>query len=152
SKHVRPWLTLRMPTFHFTQEQLNTVTRGFASLDKVPYPYPTWPEQDAATLASGHDLFTRWQCIKCHVVAGKLPNQAPANMAPDLANVPTRLRPDWLTVWLTDPGRIQPGTRMPQAFPVDPNENAYPDVLGGDQKKQIEAVRSYLLTLGPAPQ
>ena len=70
-------------------------------------------------------------------------------MAPDLAKVPQRLRAAWLDQWLADPGRIAPGTRMPSNFPTDPSENAYPDVLGGDQKKQIEAVRSYLLTLGP---
>jgi len=151
SNKVRPWLNLRMPTFHFTQDQLNTITRGFASMDKVPYPYATWPEQDTALLATGHDLFGRWQCNKCHVVAGKLPDQEPANMAPDLAKVPTRLRPDWLSVWLADPASVQPGTRMPAAFPANPQENAFPEVLGGDQKKQIEAVRTYLLTLGPPP-
>jgi hypothetical protein len=39
---------------------------------------------------------------------------------------------------------------MPANFPVDPQENAFPEILGGDQKKQIEAVRSYLLSLGRA--
>jgi hypothetical protein len=85
------------------------------------------------------------------VVAGKLPDQEPANMAPDLAKVPSRLRPAWLTVWLADPQSVAPGTRMPAAFPTNPQENAFPEVLGGDQKKQIEAMRQYLLTLGPAP-
>ena len=88
-------------------------------------------------VAAGRDLFGRWQCVKCHVVAGKLPNQEPANMAPDLAKVPQRLRAAWLDQWLADPGRIAPGTRMPSNFPTDPPENAYPEVLGGDQKKQI---------------
>ena len=69
-------------------------------------------------------------------------------MAPDLARIPERLRADWISQWLTDPGKIMPGTRMPSNFPVDPQENAYPEILGGDQKKQIEAVRAYLLTLG----
>jgi hypothetical protein len=40
---------------------------------------------------------------------------------------------------------------MPAAFPSNPNENAFPEVLGGDQKSQIEAMRQYLLTLGPRP-
>jgi cytochrome c2/cytochrome c553 len=151
SNKIRPWLELRMPTIQFTEEQLNTLTRGFASLDKVAFPYASWPKQDAQMLAAGHDLFNRWQCNKCHVVAGKLPNQEPANMAPDLAKVPTRLRPDWLSVWLADPGRVAPGTRMPAAFPVNPDENAFPEVLAGDQKSQIEAMRQYLLTLGPRP-
>ena len=69
-------------------------------------------------------------------------------MAPDLVKTPDRLRADWLGLWLADPGRISPGTRMPANFPTDPNENAYPEILGGDQKKQIEAVRAYLLSLG----
>jgi cytochrome c2 len=148
SHKIRPWLQVRMPTFDFTEEQTNAITQYFAALDKVAYPYQPKPVVNAALLATGKELFEKWQCVKCHVVAGKLPNQDPANMAPDLANVPTRLRADWLGHWLADPGRIAPGTRMPSNFPQDPSENAYPEILGGDQQKQIEAVRSYLLTLG----
>jgi cytochrome c2 len=148
SDMIRPWLQLRMPTFDFTEEEINTITHYFASLDKVPYPYQPTPHVDTTLLAAGRDLFERWQCVKCHVVAGKLPNQEPANMAPDLAKVPERLRADWLVHWLADPGRIQPGTRMPSNFPANAEENAYPEILGGDQMKQIEAVRAYLLTLG----
>jgi mono/diheme cytochrome c family protein len=145
---IRPWLQLRMPTFHFDEEQRNTITRYFAAQDGVPYPYEPKLPTDPALVAAGRDLFGRWQCVKCHVVAGKLPNQEPANMAPDLAKVPSRLRAAWLDQWLADPGRIAPGTRMPANFPADPQENAYPEILGGDQKKQVAAVRSYLLTLG----
>jgi len=148
SNKIRPWLHLRMPTFEFTEEELNGLTQYFAAQDKVPYPYEPKPQIDATLVAAGRNLFDKWQCVKCHVVAGKLPNQDPANMAPDLANVPSRLRAEWLSHWLADPGRIQPGTRMPSNFPVDAAENAYPEILGGDQKKQIEAVRAYLLTLG----
>jgi mono/diheme cytochrome c family protein len=148
SDEVRPWLSLRMPTFEFTEEELNAITHYFAAQDRVPYPYEPKPTIQPAMVAAGQDLFNKWQCVKCHVVAGKLPNQDPANMAPDLANVPRRLRADWLPHWLADPLRIQPGTRMPANFPADAAENAYPDILGGDQKKQIEAVRAYLLTLG----
>lgn len=148
SRTVRPWFELRMPTFEFDEEQLNVLTRYFASLDKVPYPYAPRPHLDPQMVAAGKDLFEKWQCVKCHVVAGKLPNQDPANMAPDLAKVPERLRADWLAHWLADPQKVQPGTRMPANFPPNPAENAFPDILGGDQKKQIEAVRAYLLTLG----
>jgi cytochrome c2 len=148
SRKVRPWFELRMPTFEFTEEQLNTLTRYFAALDHVPYPVTPTKTLDPVMVAHGRDLFGKWQCVKCHVVAGKLPNQEAANMAPDLANVPERLRPDWLSVWLADPQKVQPGTRMPTVFPPNPQENAYPEILGGDQAQQIEAMRSYLLTLG----
>ena len=149
SKKIRPWLDIRMPTFEFTEEQLNAITRYFAAQDKVAYPYEPAPAHDPALVAAGQQLFTKWQCVKCHVVAGKLPEgQEPANMAPDLANVPNRLRADWLAQWLAKPSAIIPGTRMPSNFPADPKQNAFPEFFGGDQKKQIEAVRAYLLTLG----
>ena len=149
SNKIRPWLELRMPSFELSEEQINTITQYFAAQDRVAYPYEPKPRVQPAMVEVGRDLFGRWQCVKCHVVAGKLPNQEPANMAPDLAKVPERLRAEWLSQWLADPGRIMPGTRMPANFPSDPQENAYPEVLGGDQKEQIEAVRAYLLTLGP---
>jgi cytochrome c2 len=149
SRKIRPWMELRMPTFEFSEDELNTLTRYFAAQDDVTYPYDPKPTLDPTMVATGHDLFNKWQCIKCHVVAGKLPDQDPSNMAPDLSDVPTRLRADWLSKWLADPGHIQPGTKMPANFPANPEENAFPEILGGDQKLQIEAVRSYLLTLGP---
>src|SRR4029453_9468562 len=80
--HVRTWLRLPLPTCGLGEEQLNAGTHGFASLDKVPFPYAPRPSSTPEMVASGHDLFTRWQCVKCHVVAGKLPpGQEPANMA-----------------------------------------------------------------------
>lgn len=148
SSPIRPWLPVRMPTFDFTAEEVNAITQYFAAQDSVPYPFEPRPAVEAAQVSTGKNLFEKWQCVKCHVVAGRLPNQEPANMAPDLAHVPERLRADWLAKWLADPGRIVPGTRMPANFPADPAENAFPDILGGDQQKQIEAVRAYLLTLG----
>ncbi|HXK08576.1 MAG TPA: c-type cytochrome [Vicinamibacteria bacterium] len=149
SHRVRPWLEIRMPTFGFTEPQLNTITHYFASMDLVPYPFEPRADIDPKMVSTGAGLFGRAECVKCHVVGGKLPNQPPSNMAPDLAAVRARLRPGWIRSWLKDPQRIVPGTRMPQNFPDKPEENAYPDVLGGKQQAQIDAVTQFLLTLGP---
>jgi cytochrome c2 len=145
---VRPWLEIRMPTFGFSELELNTLTHYFASLDLVPYPFEPGAEIDPKTVATGAALFGRAECVKCHVVGGRLPNQPPSNMAPDLARSRERLRPGWIRSWLADPQRIVPGTRMPQNFPERREDNAFPDVLGGDPKAQIDAVTQYLLTLG----
>ena len=147
SSKVRPWLEIRMPTYGFTELELNTLTQYFASLDLVPYPFEPRAEMDPQTVRVGADLFRKWECAQCHVVAGKLPSQPPTNMAPDLAAAHERLRPGWIRSWLQDPMRIQPGTRMPQNFPANPEDNAFPDILGGSQQAQIEAVTQYLLTL-----
>ena len=147
SDKVRPWLEIRMPTYGFTELELNTLTHYFASMDLVPYPFEPQAEIDPKMVAIGATLFQKWECVKCHVVAGKLPRQPPANMAPDLAKAHDRLRPGWIRSWLEDPMVIQPGTRMPQNFPENPEDNAFPDILGGDQQAQIDAVTQYLLTL-----
>jgi cytochrome c2 len=149
SDRVRPWLEIRMPTYGFTELELNTLTHHFASLDLVPYPFEPEVDIDPRTVATGAVLFGMAECVKCHVVAGRLPNQPPGNMAPDLARARARLRPGWIKSWLKDPQRIVPGTRMPQNFPERPEDSAFPEILGGEQKEQIEAVTQFLLTLGP---
>ena len=47
--------------------------------------------------------------------------------------------------WLPDPLSQQPGTRMPQ-FEYGPG--LAPNVLGGDGRKQTEALADYILSLG----
>ena len=44
---IRPWLEVHMPTFGFTTEELNDLTRYFAALDRARYPF------DAARLRDG---------------------------------------------------------------------------------------------------
>ena len=152
SNKIRPWLDLRMPTFEFTEDELNTLTPA-TSRPRTRCRIPTIRKPRARRRRwwpSGTTCSTSWQCVKCHVVAGKLPNQDPSNMAPDLANVPDApARGLALAVAGRTRPASSPGTRMPANFPANPEENAFPEILGGDQKLQIEAVRSYLLTLGP---
>ena len=70
-------------------------------------------------------------------------------MAPDLAKVPERLRPGLADAVAGGPAAASsPARACRPNFPENPEENAFPEILGGDQAKQIEAVRSYLLTFG----
>jgi hypothetical protein len=54
-----------------------------------------------------------------------------------------RLNPQWIIKWIHDPQKVQPGTKMPSFYPGGP-----PDVLGGKDDAQIEALRDYIMTLG----
>ena len=54
-----------------------------------------------------------------------------------------RLNPDWIIHWLHDPQKLMPGTKMPSFYPGGPE-----DVLGGNEERQIEAIRDYLMVLG----
>ena len=150
SRKIRPWLDLRMPTFEFTEDELNTLTRFFAAHGRRDLPVRPeahagsrrWWPRGTTSSTSGSASSATWWRASCRTRTRR-------TWPPTSANVPTRLRADWLSKWLADPGHIQPGTKMPANFPANPEENAFPEILGGDQKLQIEAVRSYLLTLGP---
>jgi cytochrome c2 len=147
---LRPWLTARMPTFHFTEKQAGAIERYFSEIDKVDYPFiNTEIETDAETLKIGSELFAKLQCQSCHPTSNAVPpGKSPDELAPNLQLAAQRLRPDWVLQWLADPQKIFPGTRMPTFFPAG-QQNPFPEILGGDSKKQIKAIRDHLfLTVG----
>jgi cytochrome c2 len=124
SGQIRPWLKVRMPTFEFTPDQLNSLTSYFASLDKARYPFENPVETlDARSRAAGAKTFDALKCAQCHptsqdafqlaLKAGK----TPADLAPVLAAAHTRLRYDWIADWIKRPEEWMPGTRMPTNFP-----------------------------------
>jgi mono/diheme cytochrome c family protein len=141
---LRPWLTARMPTFHFTEQQAATIERYFSAVDKVDYPFiSTDVATDDDKLRVGADLFMKLQCSSCHPTSNVLPaGKAPEDLAPNLLLASQRLRPEWILRWLTDPQKIVSGTRMPTFFPE--GQSPFPQILGGNSQAQIQAVRDHL--------
>ena len=149
SVRLRPWLTARMPTFHFTEEESAAIGRYFSEVDQVQYPFiSTDIATDAQRLAIGADLFAKMQCSSCHPTSSALPpGKAPEDLAPNLQLANDRLRPEWVLQWLLDPQKIMPGTRMPTFYPD--GKSPFPNILNGDAKAQIQAVRDHLfITVG----
>jgi cytochrome c2 len=147
---LRPWLTARMPTFHFNEQQAGTIERYFSALDKVDYPFiNTDVDTDAETLKAGAELFEKAKCQSCHPTSNAIPpGKAPEDLAPNLQLAHERLRPDWVLQWIADPQKIFPGTRMPSFF-AQGQPNPFPEIFGGDSKKQIKALRDHLfITVG----
>jgi cytochrome c2 len=144
---LRPWLTYRMPTFHFTETQAATIGRYFAALDNhAPYPWVpqfTMADTTPERLAVGAELFTKFQCSSCHPTSSVLPpNKEPSDLAPNLMLASQRLRPEWVLQWLKDPAKIFPGTKMPSFF--GDNKSPFPQYLNGDVSAQIQAIRDHL--------
>ena len=82
-------------------------------------------------------------CFQCHFRLGEPPPADPIAWAPDLSLTKDRLREDWIKRWLTDPGKIYPGTAMPANFQGDPPQyqDIYPD---SDNDDQIRVVMEWL--------
>ncbi len=149
---IRPWLTVRMPTFGFTSEETNHLLKYFSALDKQDFPFtaPYHVQMSENDRAAGEKLFSKdyFDCGKCHVVGSQLPGGSKDSWAPDLNLARDRLKPDWIIEWIKNPSAIQPGTKMPTFFDPSFFDTAGPDdILSGDENTQIRVLRDYILTL-----
>ena len=147
---IRPWLSVRMPTFHFDDPTASDLVKYFVALEdetlrfRTPMPVTT----AAADLAEGAEQFRALQCQKCHVVGSQLPGGTPADWAPDLSLAHERLQADWIAEWLRDPQQWLPGTRMPNFFfYYDEGEKKHVELMP-DAEQKMHLVRDHVLRLG----
>ncbi len=153
SKKLRPWLNVRMPTFHFTDEDATGLVRYFDAASNKPFPYLTTtegPQPSRERLSEANALFTELKCLSCHVVGELRPGQDPGSAAPNLLLAKHRLRPDWIPAWLQNPQALMDGTRMPSFWDFsDPKHPSAPSKLfnsNGDD--QVDALRDLIMHLG----
>ncbi len=144
---IRPWLKIRMPSFHWTDEQLSDVITYFNLKEDQTYPFKTVETKSlgGADLGQAKVLFAKLQCAKCHIVGSKIPADL-GSAAPDLLKVHSRLKPEWVAEWLKNPEDLMPGTRMPGFWPQD--ASPAPEFFHGNSLAQREALRDYLFMLG----
>ncbi len=106
-KTIRPWLSVRMPTFTLTDDDRGTVggyLRAIAPPNVGPGAgQPVTPGFTAnVTPAAGKELFELLKCQQCHVLGAIPKDQPTANLAPDLrlgarpaaAGLDSRLAPE----------------------------------------------------------
>jgi len=149
---IRPWLSVRMPTYHFEPAQLNKLLKYFSALDSEEFPFsevaPEAMSDEEYTAAQKLFSAEYFGCASCHIVGNKMPGGSPDNWAPNFALAKRRLKPKWIIEWLHNPQALLPGTRMPTYFDPQNFASSGPeDILNGDEEKQIKVLRDYLLTL-----
>jgi len=148
---LRPWLQIRMPTFHFPDQEATQAVHYFASASNKSFPYLTAeaPPLDPSRQKEAEGLFAQLQCINCHVVGQLRAGQDPSAAAPNLLMAKNRLRPDWIPAWLKNPNSLLEGTRMPSFW--DFSDEAHPTgpskAFNGDAQEQVNALRDYLMHL-----
>jgi mono/diheme cytochrome c family protein len=151
---IRPWLNVRMPTFGLDDTRWNTIIDYFEATGNSIGSFRTYNHAELTSMAGpGRELFTLLKCQQCHVLGAIPADQPVSNLAPDLRMTHERLKPEWILDWLRNPGRVQPGTRMPQFWPTPPYPKSSFPGLGEDAETQIRAIRDHLMTLrgGPSP-
>ncbi len=144
---IRPWLKIRMPSFPWTDKEIDAVITYFNLRDHQEFPFMkiSVPKLTFTEMIQAKKLFNQLECLHCHIVGNHMPKDMAA-AAPNLSQVRYRLKPAWILKWLKNPNAIMPGTRMPDFWPN--NASPAPNILNGNSKKQREILRDYLYTLG----
>lgn len=155
---IRPWLKIRMPTFPLSDQEIADIIAYFRAVDGIDTPFDNVDlTTNAKLVAQGRELFNSklfQQCKSCHLYKGDT-RATEATVAPELANVWRRFRPDGVEAWLRDPQTAMPGTAMPSFFyeknsrtgeldPTYPYEN--PSKEGAEEA--IDALREFLFSHG----
>lgn len=164
---LRPWVTLKMPTFDMSDAEAQAIARFFAARNARQYPFEFNKERhkdylaeklkaDPNFLKNAQVLFgppsdtnkDTFNCQTCHVKGAQNPKGSPENWAPDLLMAKDRLRPEWIVQWLHNPKMLQPGTRMP-LFPwgTPDTQKSFP----GNADDQIGAIKDLLMNMGVEP-
>jgi cbb3-type cytochrome oxidase cytochrome c subunit len=141
---ARPWMALRMP--QYGSQNVGFLPEALAALEGMtPNDTIHTVERTAAKVAAGRELIGKGGlgCVSCHDIGGFANS---GTRGPDLATINQRVRYEWYERWLSQPLRMSPGTRMPQAF-ID-GQSVQKTILGGDPRQQAEAMWAYL-ALGP---
>jgi cbb3-type cytochrome oxidase cytochrome c subunit len=162
---IRPAVQLRMPRFHFGKDdkspstETDTLANFFAARDRAQFPYQSIPEQNPSYLAERDKAFPGYlgagwtmmtnkasPCLQCHAIGQFKPSGGEAVVnGPDLREVATRFRPEYLEAWLANPRRMLPFTAMPQN--IAPRGDVQIQVPKTFEKKPIDMVRAVRDTL-----
>jgi hypothetical protein len=156
---VRSYLAVRMPTFSFSDGEVQKIVRFFAALgsQSMPYMPPKLEPLSDAERTMARDLFTHpaAPCLKCHATG--VPAHDASASAPNFLLTRERLKPAWSYRWILDPSRIAPGTAMPSGLfrkegDVWVFSGQLPASFKGYTKDQADLLIRYLFQLTPEEQ
>lgn len=144
---IRSYVTVRMPTFNYTQDQLNKLIAGFqGGSNQGTFEANGKVVWEPGEKEAAKRIWEELACTSCH--AAGFTKDDP--LAPDLHFAKKRLRADFIESWIASPQSFHPYSSMP-AFWDDGSGNLMPaveGVLDNDPKRQIRAVRKLIQDFG----
>jgi cytochrome c551/c552 len=156
---VRSYLQARMPTFHFSQNELRILVKFFMAVSSQPQYYfpPTLTPLTDQERQMARALFTSKAapCLKCHITGD--PSRDKTATAPNFLIAPERLKPGWTGRWLLDPQAVSPGTAMPSGlFRREGSRWVFagptPDLFKGYDKDHVDLLVRYMFQMTPDEQ
>jgi hypothetical protein len=163
---IRPAAQLRMPRFHYGKSEqvpsreTEELANYFAARDRAEFPYQSIAERTPSYLAErdkAHPnyLGAGWEmmsykgspCRDCHAIGQFKPSGGEQVVnGPDLRQVASRFRPEYLEAWLANPRRLLPYTAMPQnVVPRGAIQVKPPKTFENRPIEMVRAIRDTLL-------
>jgi type 1 glutamine amidotransferase/cytochrome c2 len=148
---ARPWLKGRMPSF---AGHADAFARGWAAefghdgADDAP------AAVDSAMVSVGDQLTglaTGLDCRQCHAIGSQEPvgdDRTQLALGINFSLIKDRLRHEHYLRFVLDPPRYDLSTRMPK-LSLDGRTTKRKDLLGGDARRQFEAIWQFIQSLPP---
>jgi len=155
---IRPAAVLKMPKYNLSPAEAGKLVDYFAAASGADFPYSRQPgrrstrreadvPEQSGRLDAAMRLVTdaKTYCAKCHLIGDLSPGgEIRTVLAPNLEQVGTRIRPEFLRRWLANPKVELPYTAMPVNFPPT-GEPLDREAYAADSIEQLEAVTDLLL-------
>lgn len=142
-RSVRKHLETRMPTYHFTNDEVAKLVRFFNAMSRQDPVYQppkfaplTETEKKAAEAIAHGDAAN---CFLCHLRGDQAVTTE--TKGPNLSYAAKRLRPEWMARWIPQPTAMQPWSKMTENFHREPD---------GDPRGRWVSNGATHATLGPA--
>ncbi|MGD0949326.1 MAG: cytochrome c [Candidatus Binatia bacterium] len=104
-----------MPNFKLTDEEIGKITTFLLSFpDSKHYPHVAL---EGASAQEGERLFTERGCRGCHGMKADESSVSPR--VPHLAGVGSKVTPEWLDRWISEPKAYDPDSAMPKVALTD---------------------------------
>ncbi len=103
-----------MPNFQFSDDDARDISAFLiAQSTTLDLPAPDVVPAGSAASGDGASLYGESFCASCHAMQNAAGMLVGGNIGPELTRVGTKVKPEWLNSWLSNPGHWSPSTVMP---------------------------------------
>jgi cytochrome c1 len=107
--------TATMPNYHLSDDDARDIS-AFIVAQSTPLQPPLAPVKADASpdIAAGTTLYGQSFCASCHAMQNAAGMMVGGNVGPEITGIGTKVKPEWLQDWMTNPDHYDPKTMMPR--------------------------------------